>query len=104
MSNKQAPETPVEKYHKLSRDLKHQQKVLETSQRNVERTQKALDKLLKKLWFCPNCNLPVELPHKRDCRFSVLSLEGKFFNCKFATCPYCSKEVLIEKELLGDDE
>ena len=36
MSEKKAPETPVDKYNKLTREIKHQKKVLETAQRNVD--------------------------------------------------------------------
>lgn len=104
MSDKKTRETLVEKYSKLSREIKHQKKVLETARRNVEKTSKALDEIVKKFWFCPNCNKPVLLPHKKDCRMAILSLEGKFYNCKFTICPYCEKEVLIEKEFLNEDD
>ena len=53
MSEKKALETPVDKYNRLTREIKHQKKVLETAQRNVEKSTKALNDLMKKLWFCP---------------------------------------------------
>lgn len=103
MSNKKAPETPVEKYYKLSRDLKHYKKTFETSQRNVEKTEKALTIIKKKLWFCPACNHPAAIPHKRDTKELIMSLENKFYKCKFAVCPCCEKEVLIEKVYIDED-
>lgn len=104
MSNTKAPETPVEKYSRLSQEIKHQKKVLEEIQRSIDKTSKALDSLMKKLWFCPNCNKPAVMPHKKDYRTIVLSLDDKFYNCKFAVCPYCEKEVLIDKEFLNEDD
>lgn len=104
MSEKKAPETPVDKYHKLSRDLKHHKKALETAQRNVEKTEKSLADIKKKLWFCPNCNLPQIIPNKKDCEYKVLSMENKFYRCKFAQCPSCKKVVMIDKVFIENDD
>lgn len=104
MSSEKTRETSVEKYYKLSRELKHQKKILEAAQRDVEKTSKALGDIVKRLWFCPDCNKPSIIPRKKDCRIALLSLEGKFYNCKFAVCSYCKREVLIEKEFLNEDD
>lgn len=108
MSEKKAPETPVDKYNKLSRDIKHQRKALETAQRNVEKTEKSLAEVLKKLWFCPNCNQPQVIPNKKECDYKVLSLNdnGKqgFYRCKFVQCHSCKQVVMIDKVFIDDDD
>ena len=109
MSEKKTPETPVDKYNRLTRELKHQKKALETSKRNVEKTTKALNDLMKKLWFCPICNKPQLIPNKKEINQrleSKLNDDGteSFYKCRYAHCSICDKYVLIEKEFMGEDD
>ena len=64
MSNKKALESPVDKFERLSRELKHQNKTLEKTQVNIQKLQKSIDELRKKLGFCPACNKPFLLNSK----------------------------------------
>ena len=51
MSEKKAPETPVDKYNKLSRDLKHQRKALEQHKEMLKRQKSLWLKSLKNCGF-----------------------------------------------------
>lgn len=109
MSEKKAPETPVDKYHRLNRSLKHQKKALETAQRNVDKTEKELSTILKKLWFCPQCNQPQQIPNKKEVNEqleSKLNDDGteSFYKCRYVKCPICEKFVLIDKVFMGNDD
>ena len=109
MSEKKAPETPVDKYNKLTREIKHQKKVLETAQRNVEKSTKALNDLMKKLWFCPICNKPQLIPNKKEIKEiieSKLNDDGtnSFYKCHYAQCSVCNKYALIGKDFMGNDD
>ena len=109
MSEKKAHETPVDKYKKLTRSLKHQKKALETAKRNVEKTEKELSVITKKLWFCPQCNQPQHIPSKKEVKEileSKMNEDGtdSFFKCRYAKCPICGKFVLIGKEFMGEDD
>lgn len=75
MSNKKALETPVDKFERLSRELKHQNKTLEKTQVNIQKLQKSMDELRKKLGFCPACNKPF-----------LLNSKAKSF-----ICPHCNE-------------
>ncbi len=109
MSEKKPPETPVDKFHKLTKSLKHYKKALDTAQRNVDKTEKELSSILKKLWFCPQCNCPQQIPNKKEINEqleSKLNDDGteSFYKCKYAKCPNCEKFVLIDKVFMGDDD
>ena len=109
MSEKKTPETPVDKYFRLTKSLKHSKKALESAQRDVDRTEKELSMLLKRLWFCPQCNHPQQIPNKKD---AIVQLESKlnedntesFYKCKYVKCVFCEKMVLIDKVFMGDDD
>lgn len=75
MSNKKALESPVDKFERLSRELKHQNKTLEKTRVNIQKIQKSMDELRKKLGFCPACNKPF-----------LLNSKAKSF-----ICPHCSE-------------
>ena len=77
MSSKKALESPVEKFERLSRELKHQNKTLEKTRVNIQKLQKSMDELRKKLGFCPACNKPF-----------LLNSKAKSF-----TCPHCSETI-----------
>ena len=75
MSNKKALESPVDKFERLSRELKHQNKTLEKTRVNIQKLQKSMDELRKKLGFCLACNKPF-----------LLNLKAKSF-----ICPRCNE-------------
>ena len=77
MSNKKALESPVDKFERLSRELKHQNKTLEKTQVNIQKLQKSMDELRKKLGFCPACNKSFILNSK----------------VKLLICPHCSETI-----------
>ena len=49
MSNKKALESPVDKFERFSRELKHQNKTLEKTRVNIQKLQKSIDELRKKI-------------------------------------------------------
>ena len=75
MGNKKALESPVEKFERLSRELKHQNKTLEKTRVNIQKLQKSMDELRKKLGFCPACN-----------KLFLLKSKAKSF-----ICPHCNE-------------
>lgn len=109
MSEKKSPETPIEKYRRLTRSLKHYKKDLETAKRNTEKTERELNLVLKKLWFCPHCNQPQKIPPKKQLYSQYESkldadMTSSFYKCTYAICQLCGHAVLIEKIFQGDDE
>lgn len=109
MSEKKSAETPIDKYYRLSKSLKHYKKSLETAKRNTTKTEKELSLVLKKLWFCPYCNQPQKIPPKKELFTTIESKlndddTSSFFKCTYAKCPICEKTVLIEKTFKGNDE
>lgn len=73
--SKKALETPVDKFERLSRELKHQNKTLERTRVNIQKLQKSMDELRKKVGLCPACNKPF-----------LLSPKAEYFKC-----PHCSE-------------
>ena len=109
MSEKKAPETPVDRYKKLTRSLKHQKKVLEYTNRDISKIEKELSSIMRKLWFCPQCNQPQQIPNKKNINEIVESKldedgSNSFYKCRYVQCQLCNKYVLIDKTFIGKDD
>lgn len=108
--SKKTPETPLERYERLSRSLKHEKRVFEQAKRNLEKTEKEMSVLLKKLWFCPKCNIPHQIPNKKhikeqiETRYCAEDNVDYFYKCKYVLCEDCGNYVLIDTEFMGEDD
>lgn len=108
-------ETPVNKYIKITTDLKHARRSFEIAERNVSKLEKELSNIQKKIWICPQCNVPHNKPSKKESKELLESREEqyekgnpdtktRYYKCKYAYCECCDKFVLIEQTKIADEE